>query len=151
MIYALIMGGLGLAFFFRITGLPEFLANVVGGMDIAPLWIIAALMVVYIFLGAVMESFAIMIITVPIVSGLILDLNYDLIWWGIIMLVVLEIGMISPPIGMNVFVLQSIVGKDVPLTTIYKGVLPFLTADIVKLTLLILFPSIVLLLPSIMF
>ena len=151
MIYALIMGGLGLAFFFRITGLPEFLTNVVGGMDVAPLWVIAVLMVVYIFLGAVMESFAIMIITVPIVSGLILDLNYDLIWWGIIMLVVLEIGMISPPIGMNVFVLQSLVGKDVPLTTIYKGVLPFLTADIIKLTLLILFPSIVLLLPSIMF
>ena len=151
MIYALIMGGIGLAFFFRITGLPEFLAEVVGGMNVAPLAVIAVMMVVYIFLGAIMESFAIMIITVPIVSGLILDLNYDLIWWGIIMLVVLEIGMISPPIGMNVFVLQSLVGKDVPLMTIYKGVMPFLTADIIKLTLLILFPSIVLLLPSIMF
>ena len=151
MIYALIMGGIGLAFFFRITGLPEFLAEVVGGMNVAPIAVIAVMMVVYIFLGAIMESFAIMIITVPIVSGLILDLNYDLIWWGIIMLVVLEIGMISPPIGMNVFVLQSLVGKDVPLMTIYKGVMPFLTADIIKLALLIVFPSIILFLPSIMF
>ena len=151
MVYALIMGGLGLAFFFGITGLPEFLSKTVGGMNIEPLWVIAAMMVVYIFLGAIMESFAILIITVPIVSGLVVDLGFDLIWWGIIMLVVLEIGMISPPIGMNVFVLHSLVGKEVSIVTIYKGVMPFLMADIVKLALLILFPFFVLWLPSTMF
>lgn len=151
MIYALIMGGLGLAFFFSVTGLPEFLSETVGGMNIHPLWVIAALMVVYVLLGAVMESFAILIITVPIVSGLILDLGFDLIWWGIIMLVVLEIGLVSPPIGMNVFVLHSLVGKEVSLTTIYKGVMPFVSADLIRLALLILVPSLVLWLPSTMF
>ena len=146
-----VMGGRVLAFIFSITGLPEFLSETVGGMNIQPLWVIAALMVVYVLLGAVMESFAILIITVPIVSGLIVDLGFDLIWWGIIMLVVLEIGLVSPPIGMNVFVLHSLVSREVPLTTIYKGVMPFVSADLIRLALLILLPSLVLWLPSTMF
>ncbi|MEE2760931.1 MAG: TRAP transporter large permease subunit [Pseudomonadota bacterium] len=120
-------------------------------MNIQPLWVIAAMILVYVLLGMVMELFAILTITVPIDSGLILDLGFDLIWWGIIVLVVLEIGLVSPPIGMNVFVLHSLVGKEVPLTTIYKGVMPFVSADLIRLALLILLPSLVLWLPSKMF
>ena len=71
-----------------------------------------------------MEAFAVMVITVPIVTPLVLSLGYDLVWWGIIMLIVVEVGMIHPPLGLNVFVLKSIT-PDVPLWTIYKGVMPF--------------------------
>ncbi|AEQ51261.1 TRAP transporter large permease subunit [Pelagibacterium halotolerans] len=151
MIYALVIGGLTLSFFVSTTGLPNMLTDFVASLNLAPLMTIALLMLVYIALGAIMESFAIMIITVPIVAGLITGLGYDLIWWGVVMLVVLEIGQISPPFGMNVFVLQSISGKHTRLGTIYKGVMPFLAADFVKLAILILFPVLSLWLPSTMF
>ena len=98
-----------------------------------------------------MESFSIMVITVPVVSSLIIDLGFDLIWWGVIMLVVVEIGLITPPFGINVFVLKAIAGADLPLTAVFRGVMPFVGADIVKLILLVLLPALVLWLPSTMF
>ena len=151
MIYILILGGITLSFFLGLTELPEFLTNKVAGMDLAPLGIIALLLVVYILLGAVMESFSIMVITVPVVSGLITDLGFDLVWWGIIMLVVVEVGMITPPFGINVFVLKAVAGADLPLVTVFRGVMPFVGADMVKLALLVLLPALVLWLPSTMF
>ena len=151
MIYVLILGGITISFFLGITELPEFLTKKVAQMDLAPLGIIALLLVVYILLGAVMESFSIMVITVPVVSSLIIDLGFDLIWWGVIMLVVVEIGLITPPFGINVFVLKAIAGADLPLTAVFRGVMPFVGADIVKLILLVLLPALVLWLPSTMF
>jgi len=151
MIYVLILGGITLSFFLGLTELPEFLTKKVAGMDLAPLGIIALLLVVYILLGAVMESFSIMVITVPVVSGLITDLGFDLVWWGIIMLVVVEVGMITPPFGINVFVLKAVAGADLPLVTVFRGVMPFVGADMVKLALLVLLPALVLWLPSTMF
>ena len=103
----------------------------------------------YLLLGSLMEAFAVMVITVPIVTPLVLSLGYDLVWWGIIMLIVVEVGMIHPPLGLNVFVLKSIT-PDVPLWTIYKGVLPFCVADLIKLVLMVLIPAITLWLPSTM-
>ncbi len=151
MIYVLILGGITLSFFLGLTELPEFLTKKVAGMDLAPLGIIALLLVVYILLGAVMESFSIMVITVPVVSGLITDLGFDLVWWGIIMLVVVEVGLITPPFGINVFVLKAVAGADLPLATVFRGVMPFVGADLVKLALLVLLPALVLWLPSTMF
>jgi C4-dicarboxylate transporter DctM subunit len=83
---------------------------------------------------------------VPIISAL----GYDLIWWGVVTLTLVEIGMITPPIGMNVFVMKSLVGNEVPISTIFKGTAPFLAADSVRLLLLILFPMITLWLPSVL-
>jgi len=99
--------------------------------------------------GSLMEAFAVMVITVPIVTPLVLSLGFDLIWWGIIMLIVVEVGMIHPPLGLNVFVLKSIL-PEVPLWTLYKGVLPFCSADLIKLLLMVLIPAITLWLPSTM-
>jgi TRAP-type C4-dicarboxylate transport system permease large subunit len=96
-----------------------------------------------------MESFAVMVITVPIVTPLVLHLGYDILWWGVINLCVVETGLIHPPLGLNVFVLKSM-QPDVPMMTIYKGVAPFVIADLVKLALLILFPSMTLWLVSTM-
>ena len=151
MIYVLILGGITISFFLGITELPEFLTKKVAQMDLAPLGIITLLLVVYILLGAVMESFSIMVITVPVIAGLIVDLGFDLTWWGVIMLVVVEIGLITPPFGINVFVLKAVAGADLPLTAVFRGVMPFVGADIVKLILLVLLPSLVLWLPSTMF
>ena len=77
----------------------------------------------------------------PFVLPLIVDMGYSPIWWGIVNVVVIEIGMITPPIGLNVFVLHGVL-KNLPLSTIYKGIMPFLSADIVRLTLLVIFPII---------
>lgn len=147
MIYMLIFGAMVFSFFVGVSQLPETLTGIVGGLNVQPLLIIALLLLVYLLLGSVMDSFAIMIITVPIVTPLILGMGYDLIWWGIIMLVIVETGLITPPFGINLFVIRS-VQPDVPLTTVFKGALPFVLSDFLRLALLVLFPALVLWLPS---
>lgn len=146
MIYMLIFGALTFSFFIGASQLPDTLTRLVGSLDVAPLVIIALLLLVYLLLGTVMDSFAIMIITVPIVTPLITGMGYDLIWWGIIMLVVVETGLITPPFGINLFVIRSI-QPDVPLMTVFKGALPFVVSDFLRLALLVLFPALVMWLP----
>ncbi len=149
LIYALIFGALIFSFFVGVTALPETATRLVGGLNLSPLGIVSVLLGLYLLLGCVMDSFAVMVITVPIVTPLVTHLGFDLIWWGIIMVVVIETGLITPPFGLNVFVLKSMV-PDVPLGTIFRGVMPFVAADLFKLVLLVLFPAIVLWLPSTM-
>ncbi len=151
MVYGLIFGGLTFSFFVGITGLPEWMATAVGDLDLPPKAIIAIFLVIFVLLGAVMEAWAILIITVPILAGLITDLGFDLVWWGIVMVAVVEIGVITPPFGINVFVLKTMAGADVPLTTVFKGVMPFVLSAFVKLALLVAVPALVLWLPSTMF
>ncbi len=150
MIFLLIIGAVNFSFFVAISGLPELVTNFIQGLDVAPLIIIAAFLVLYILLGSVMDPFPIMVITVPIIAPVIGDMGYSLIWWGIIMVSVVETGMITPPFGINVFVLKNIAGGDVPLPTIFKGVMPFVVADLLKLVILVLFPAVILWLPSTM-
>lgn len=150
MIFLLIIGASNLSFFIAISGLPGIVTSFLQGLDVAPLLIICLFLCIYILLGAVLNPFAIMIITVPIVAPVVGDMGYSLIWWGIVMVAVVETGMITPPFGINVFVLKNIAGGDVPLSTIFKGVLPFVLADLFKLALLVLFPVLVLWLPSTM-
>ena len=149
LIYVLILGAVNFSLFMGITGLSSMLTTFIASLDLTPLGVIALLLLVYLILGAIMDPFAMMIITVPIVAPLVTDLGYDLIWWGIIMVVVVETGLITPPFGINVFVLKS-VAPEVPLLTIFRGVLPFVAADIVKLVLLVMFPALILWLPSTM-
>ena len=108
-----------------------------------------AFLAVYLALGTVMESFAIMVITVPVFAPIVGDLGYSMIWWGLLTVCCVETGMISPPFGLNLFVLKS-VAPDTPLTTIYRGVLPFCVADFVRLAILVAFPGLVLWLPQTM-
>ena len=150
MIYMLIFGAVTFSFFIGITGLPEKLVAMLGELTIPPLGVIAVLLVIYIILGAVMDPFPVMVITVPIVTPLITAMNYDLVWWGIIMVCVVETGMITPPFGINVFILKGIAGGDVPMWTVFRGVTPFIAADLIKLALLVLFPVLVMWLPSTM-
>ncbi len=146
MLYFVLIGANVFSFFIGAAGLPGLLTQSLLDSGLAPLAIIALLAVAYLLLGSVMDAFTILLVTAPIVSGMIVTLGYDLLWWGVVMVVVIEIGVISPPFGMNLFVMKG-VAKDISLMTIYRGVLPFVFADIIKLALLVLFPALSLWLP----
>ncbi len=141
MIYALIFGAQTLSFFVAVSSLTDRATDWIAGLHWANWGVMAMLLAMFLILGSLMESFAVMVITVPIVTPLILHMGYDLVWWGIIQLAVVETGLIHPPLGLNVFVLKSVT-PDVPMWTIYKGVFPYVLADFVKLALLVAFPGI---------
>ncbi|MEP6723088.1 MAG: TRAP transporter large permease subunit, partial [Variovorax sp.] len=101
----------------------------------------------YLVLGCLMDAMAMIILTVPIIFPVIVALGFDPIWFGVIIVMTVELGLIHPPVGMNVFVIKSVV-KDVSFTTIFKGVLPFIVTDILRLVILIAFPIIALWLPT---
>ncbi len=104
-------------------------------------------MVMYLVLGCLMDAMAMIILTVPIIYPVIVHMGFDPIWFGIIIVMTVELGLIHPPVGMNVFVIKSVV-KDVSFTTIFKGVLPFVATDLIRLVILIAFPIIALWLPQ---
>lgn len=148
MLYTILIGAHIFANFVTITQLPAAMVEWVTGFGLPGLAIIFALAAMYILLGAIFDSIAAMVITLPFVFPLVtVGLGYDPIWWGIVMIIVIEIGMITPPIGINVFVMHG-VRPDIPLPTIFRGVVPFLGADLMRLTLIILFPALALWLPS---
>ena len=109
--------------------------------------VLALIMGMYLLLGCLMDAMAMIILTVPIIFPVIVALGFDPIWFGVIIVMTVELGLIHPPVGMNVFVIKSVV-KDVSFTTIFKGVLPFVATDIVRLIILIAFPIIALYLPT---
>ena len=104
-------------------------------------------MVMYLVLGCLMDAMAMIILTVPIIFPVISQLGFDPIWFGVIIVMTVELGLIHPPVGMNVFVIKSVV-KDVSFTTIFKGVIPFVMTDIVRLVILIAFPLLATWLPQ---
>lgn len=148
MVYGVIFGALNFSYLVGLSGIPTELSMMIMGLDIAPVLIVLLLVLVYLLLGTVMESFAIMVITVPIVVPMIVSLGYDPLWWGIIMVSVVELGMITPPFGLNLFVMKAVTQSKIK--TIYAGVMPFVAADFIKILLLILFPAITLWLPYMM-
>jgi TRAP-type C4-dicarboxylate transport system permease large subunit len=149
MVYAMIIGAQAFSFFVLVSSLTESVTAFIGGLGWDKLALISMILVGYLLLGTVMESFAMMIITVPIITPLIVQIGYPVIWWGIVMMCVVETGMIHPPFGLNVFVLKGIT-PNVSMWTIYRGVAPFVVADLIKLALLVLFPAITLWLPGTM-
>lgn len=146
MIYVILIGASIFGYTITLSGLPASLTGYIESLDLPPLVVIFLLEVCYIILGSLFDTVAAMIITLPFVFPIVLALGYDPIWWGIINVIVMEIGMISPPFGMNVFVLHGLV-PDTPLSRIYRGLLPFLGADLIRLVLLTLLPVLVLWLP----
>ncbi len=135
--------------FLALTQIPTDLADLLTGTDLPPIGILMILMATFIVLGTFLEGFAILVLTLPIVHPLILQLGYDPIWFGVLMVIVLEMGLISPPVGVNVFVVKGI-AEDVPMSDIFIGILPFWAAMLVCLIILIAFPQIALFLPNTM-
>ena len=147
MIYVMVFGATIFSYFMALTGAPVALVGAIAGTDLPPMGIIALLLVLYILLGAFFDEVAAMIITLPFVLPIILHLGFDPIWWGIINVIFIEIGMIAPPIGINVMLLNAL-NRSIPLITIYRGIVPFLAADVLRLALLVLVPPLTLWLPS---
>ena len=150
MIFAVVIGAELFTNFINFAGLPDALADVVVERDL-PVWVVMAFIVlVYLILGCVLESLSMILLTVPVFYPLMFYLPFEnslllsgdnaLIWFAIVVVVATEISLITPPVGMNVFVLKGVL-RDVPLGTIFRGVLPFWIADIFRLTLLILVPG----------
>jgi tripartite ATP-independent transporter DctM subunit len=146
-VYFVIIGAFITTFFVGSAGLPAYLTESLVNSGLKPLMIVILLVLFYIALGCVMDSFTVMIITAPLVAVLIGQIGYDPVWWGIMMVVVVELGVVTPPFGMNLFVMKTI-EPGLPLKTIFAGSLPFVAADIIKIVLLIMFPWIVLWLPK---
>jgi C4-dicarboxylate transporter, DctM subunit len=142
-----VIGASIFANFMNFTTLPADLRDFVSQFQIHPIAVVIAICVIYVLLGTAMEELSMILLTVPIFFPLIVHLGFDPIWFGVLIVCVVEIGMISPPVGMNVFVLRSVL-PDVPTTSIWRGVMPFLYADIVRLAILIAFPIITLWLPK---
>jgi len=145
MIFIIILGSQVFEAFLGRSQLPEKAAEFVAGFGLPPLGVIAVLMIFYILLGAVMDELAMILLTLPVFFPIVSALDFGLlpdetaIWFGILVLIVVGIGLTCPPIGLNVFVVAAI-ARDVPMATIYRGVLPFIAADIVRLTLVAAFP-----------
>lgn len=149
MIYIMVFGATIFSYFVTVSGASTHMIGWINGLGLPPLGVIFALLVLYVLLGAVFDEVASMVITLPLVVPIILSFGYDLVWWGIVNIAVVGIGMITPPIGINVMLLGSL-RRDIRLRTIYRGILPFLCADLVRLALLVLFPMITLWLPGIL-
>jgi len=147
MLYIMFFGALMFSYFVDYSGLPEVLTHMLRSLPIPPFAVIILLLIVFVLLGCVMESFAVMLITVPIISPYIQEMGYSMIWWGVVMVGVVETGMITPPLGLNVLVLKN-VARDVPTRTVFKGVIPFIGADLIRLALLLAFPALVTWLPT---
>jgi tripartite ATP-independent transporter DctM subunit len=148
MIYMIIIGANVMSYFVTVTHMPDHLINLISNLAMPNYVVLFILLVVYLLLGSLFDTVAAMVITLPFVLPLILGMGYSVIWWGIINVVVIEIGMITPPIGLNVFILHG-VAPDLPLSTIFRGILPFLYADIGRLLLMVVFPALITWLPSI--
>lgn len=147
MLFFLVIGAVLFSNFINLAGLPDALRDAVLQMEVSPFWIIIAIIGIYILLGCVLESMSMILLTVPVFYPLIDAMGMDLIWFGILVVVVTEISLITPPVGLNVFVLKTVL-PDIKLSTIFRGVTPFWLADIVRLILIATIPAISLFLPN---
>lgn len=145
-LFIVITGALCLSNYISVIGLPQLLGTWLSALQMPGLAVILVILLVYLVLGCFLESISMILLTVPIFFPVVTALGYDPVWFGIIVVVMTEISLITPPVGMNVFVLHS-TAPDVPMNTIFRGVSSFLAADVVRVLLLVLFPAIVLFLP----
>jgi len=138
------------AYFLVLTNLPQSLVGFVTAMDLSPLGVMLILILFYLVLGCFLDSLGMILLTVPVFLPLVLGLGYDPVWFGILVVLVVEIGLITPPVGMNLFVIRA-QQPDIGIGTLYRGVLPFLSAGAVLIALLLALPDLALWLPRILF
>ncbi len=146
-VFTVLIGALLFGYFLTITQTPQKITEFLTGMGLGRYALLAIIMGMYLVLGCLMDAMAMIILTVPIIYPLILQLGFDPIWFGVIIVMTVELGLIHPPVGMNVFVIKSVV-QDVSFTAIFRGVLPFIGTDLIRLVILIAFPAIALWLPG---
>jgi C4-dicarboxylate transporter, DctM subunit len=149
MIFFIILGALILSIFLAVTRLPVALSDIVQGLHVSKYIIWAVIVILYIFLGCIMDEIGMILLTVPILFPIMMNLGFDPIWFGIMVVIICEMGMIVPPVGINVFVIKGM-APDVPTYSIYKGILPFVYMDVLEIVILTALPTIVLWLPQVL-
>jgi tripartite ATP-independent transporter DctM subunit len=147
MIFLVLLGAEFFNSFIALTQLPNQLGEIALKNNLSPFLIVACILILYIFLGCLMDSLAMILLTIPVFFPLIMNLDFGMtaeetaIWFGILTLIVVEVGLITPPVGLNVFIINKMAG-DISISETFKGVLPFLVSDIIRVVILFLFPGI---------
>lgn len=149
MLFTLLIAATIFANFVNFTTMPSDLKEWITHLGLSPVMVVGAMMVIYIILGTVMEELTMVLLTIPLFFPIVVQLGFDPVWFGVLIVMVIQIGLISPPVGMNLFVLNTLLPK-VGLGTIFRGCWPFVGMQIITLGILLLFPSLSLYLPSLM-
>ncbi len=149
MIFTILIGAILLNKFLTLGGLADAAGGWVAGLGTGPLVTMAVILLIYLLLGCALDSLAMILLTIPIFFPIVLQLGFDPIWFGVIVVMVVELGLITPPVGMNVFIIKGM-APEVPLSRIYSGVLPFVVAEVLLIALLVAFPGIATWLPGTM-
>ncbi|MDX2203701.1 MAG: TRAP transporter permease [Hyphomicrobiaceae bacterium] len=146
-VFTILIGAILFGYFLTITQTPQKVTEFLTGLGLGPYGILTLILLMYLVLGCLMDALAMIILTVPIIFPVIKQLGFDPIWFGVVIVMTVELGLIHPPVGMNIFVIKSVV-EDAKISTIFYGVLPFILTDILRLIILIVFPVLALWLPS---
>ncbi|MGD9920836.1 MAG: TRAP transporter large permease [Pseudorhodoplanes sp.] len=146
-VFTILIGALLFGYFLTITQTPQKVTAFLTGLGIGNYGVLTLILIMYLLLGCLMDALAIVILTVPIIFPLIKEMGFDPIWFGIIIVMTVELGLIHPPVGMNIFVIKSVL-EDIKISTIFIGVIPFIITDLIRLVILVLFPALATWLPS---
>src|SRR3954467_10705362 len=146
-VVTVLIGALLFGYFLTVTQVPQKVTEFMTGLGIGRYGVLALIMLMYLVLGCLMDAMAMIILTVPIIFPVVTALGFDPVWFGVIIVMTVELGLIHPPVGMNVFVIKSVI-HEVTFSSIFKGVLPFIATDLIRLAILVLFPLLALWLPS---
>ena len=146
-VFTVLIGALLFGYFLTITGTPQKVTEALTGLGLGRYGVLMLILLMYLILGCLMDAMAMIILTVPIVFPMITALGFDPIWFGVIIVMTVELGLIHPPVGMNVFVIKSVVG-ELRFSTIFRGVAPFIVTDLIRLALLVAFPILATWLPG---
>jgi C4-dicarboxylate transporter, DctM subunit len=152
MVFAILLGAMILNYFFAVTRLPFELASIISNMEVNRYLVLTFILIIYLVLGCVMDTMSMMLLTVPILYPLMCGpggLGFDPIWFGVMIVWMCEMGLITPPVGLNVFIIKG-VAKDTPMATIFKGTMPFVLADVVGVIILVVVPKIATWIPDLM-
>jgi len=154
MILFLIAGAVVFSKFLAVTRIPFEVATWVSGMSLPPFMILAIIVFIYFIGGCFMDSLGLIMLTIPVFYPVIINLGYEPIWFGVIIVLVTEMGVITPPVGLNVYVVygvcQNVVG-EIPIESIFKGIFPFLIATVIGIIIITIFPQIVMFLPNLLY
>ena len=149
MVFMIVLGAAAYNTFLALSQMPQELAGWVGEQGFGPYAVLSAILIFYLVFGCVMDSLSMILLTIPIFFPMISGLDFGLapeetaIWFGMLVLIVVEVGLITPPVGMNLFVIQSM-APDISIRDTYRGVMPFVASDLVRVVVLVLFPAITL-------
>lgn len=149
MLYAVLIGAFLFNYFCAASDLPTALSEWVTDLSLPPEGIMVVIVIIYLMLGAIMDAPSIQMLTTAIFFPVVVGLGYDPLWFGVIQCRVLEVGLISPPIGMNVYVVAGL-DKDIPMTTVFKGIFPFIVGDLITMSIFVAFPAVITYLPNLL-